>query len=355
MGIKNLSQHLRKNHPELFKPVHLSEYAFKKVAIDTSLYMHKFKYIYQDKWLKGFLGLVSCLRKNEIHCVFIYDTSAPTEKEGERAERAKQREKTETDLFALKTALDKYLSTKEIDPALYDYKVIKPNRSLLVDTNDTGSVEMIDMNAVETKINRLQSNILSIRPEDFQLTKDLFEILKIPYYNAPMEAETACSDLCKRGLVDAVLSEDSDVLAYGAPVFLTKIDTNNSICYKIEFEEVLSAMKLSKEAFLDFCIMCGCDYNKNIPKIGPGNAYKLMSLFGSIEALAEARKDLDVGILNHIRVRELFTEYTSIPVDYVPYCAQPDFEVLEQFFESQGIDINVNSVQKSFINDIVFV
>jgi 5'-3' exonuclease len=354
MGIKSLSQHLRKNHPELFKPVHLSEYAFKKVAIDTSLYMHKYKYIYQDKWLKGFLGLVSCLRKNEIHCVFVYDSSAPIEKEGERAERAKQREKIENDLLNLQSAVNKYINDNELDPILNEFKVIKPVKQSLFGFEDTEPKEQIDLKAIETKVNRLQSNIISIRPEDFQMTKDLFEILKIPYYNAPMEAETACSDLCKRGLVDAVLSEDTDVLAYGAPTFLTKIDTNSSICYKIDFQEVLEAMKLSADTFLDFCIMCGCDYNKNIPKIGPGNAFKLMSLFGSIEALAEARKDLDISILNHVRVRELFREYTPIPVDYVPYCGQPDFDVLAEFFESQDIDININNVRKNFTNELVF-
>lgn len=357
MGIKNLSQFLRDTCPDLYKPIHLSEYAFKKVAIDTSLYMHKFKYIYQDKWLRGFLGLVSCLRKNEIHCVFIYDTSAPKEKEGERAERAKQREKTENELAKLKSALEKYNTIGEVDEALNSFISMPiPNVSLFNIENQLELREpVLDIDAIEAKINRLETNILSIRPEDFQLTKDLFDILRIPYYNAPMEAETACSDLCQRGLVDAVLSEDTDVLAYGAPIFLTKIDTNQSICYEISFTDLLSKLDIDKDAFLDFCIMCGCDYNKNIPKIGSKTAFKLMKQYNSIENLSQAKKDLDISMLNHTRTRELFREYTPMPIDYVPFSGRPDFEALSKLFKDRDIEIDISKVERNFTNEIVIV
>ena len=80
MGIKNLHSFLRSKCPEIYKTMHLSEYAYKKIAIDISLYMFKYKTIFGDKWLDAFLKLVACLRKNEIHCVFIYDNGAPPEK-----------------------------------------------------------------------------------------------------------------------------------------------------------------------------------------------------------------------------------------------------------------------------------
>ena len=73
MGIKNLNNLLRKKCPQVFVDIHLSEYAFKKLAIDVSLFMCKFKAICGDRWLTSFVNLVQCLRRNEIHCVFIYD------------------------------------------------------------------------------------------------------------------------------------------------------------------------------------------------------------------------------------------------------------------------------------------
>ena len=38
----------------------------------------------KQDWIPGFIDLVATLRKNEVHCVFIYDTKAPIEKKLER-------------------------------------------------------------------------------------------------------------------------------------------------------------------------------------------------------------------------------------------------------------------------------
>jgi dTDP-4-amino-4,6-dideoxygalactose transaminase len=37
---------------------------------------------------------------------------------------------------------------------------------------------------------------------------------------------------------------------------------------------LIKNLELKQEEFLDLCIMCGTDYNKNIPKVGSATAYK---------------------------------------------------------------------------------
>ena len=120
MGICNMNVFLRKHCPEIFEEIHLSEYAFKKIAIDTSLFLCKFKAICGPRWLQAFVNLVSCLRKNEIHCVFIYDTGCVPEKEDERAERRLQQEKNKERVAELDIAYEKYELTGEIDKILID-------------------------------------------------------------------------------------------------------------------------------------------------------------------------------------------------------------------------------------------
>ena len=94
MGIKsNFLSFLKTKSPQSFELIHLSEYAFKKVAIDVSLYMHKFKAVSGSSWLISFLNLVACLRKNEVHCVFVYDSKAPDEKLKEQQRRRETRVK----------------------------------------------------------------------------------------------------------------------------------------------------------------------------------------------------------------------------------------------------------------------
>ena len=64
MGIKNLNKLLKKYVPSIFEPIDMSIMAFKKIAIDASIYMYKYKAFYKDIWIHGLLLLVLCLRKN---------------------------------------------------------------------------------------------------------------------------------------------------------------------------------------------------------------------------------------------------------------------------------------------------
>ena len=262
MGIKDLSKFLHDKCPEIFEPIHISEYHFRKVAIDTSLYLCNYKALYQDKWLGAFIRLISCLRENEIHCVFIYDSGYPPEKESERKERADARFKLEERICRLEEAVENYYSSGEIDQILIDFQNKKGTaRKSILRPNS------INIKGIEYYVKKMRNQLFSISPQDFATTKQLFDILQVPYFNAPLEAETMCSDLCIQGKVDAVLSEDTDVLAYGAPVFLTKMNTLNGTCIRVKHPELLENLGMTADEFLDFCIMCGTDYNKNIFKV----------------------------------------------------------------------------------------
>jgi flap endonuclease-1 len=357
MGINNLNVLLRKHCPEVYEEIHISEYAYKKVAIDISLFLCKYKAICGDNWVKAFINLVSSLRRNEIHCVFIYDSGSPPEKADEKAERVKQREKNEQRVYDLEISLEHYYNTGEIDSVLLEfYEKIKkdakiPTKRLLSKkkVDDT-----IDIDLIKTKIDKMRSNILNISKEDFELTRELFTILNIPFYDAPMEAETCCSDLCKRGIVDAVLSEDTDVLAYSTPTFLTKIDTIHDTCVRIKHAEILESLEIDDKQFLDLCIMCGCDYNKNIPKVGVETSFKYIKKYGSIDDIKE-NLNIDVSILNHNRTRELFTGYEKINLSSVPFCGSPDLVKLEEFINKHNIDIKIETLKKNLTHVVLVI
>lgn len=352
MGIKNLNKFLRNNCPSVYKEIHISEFAFKKVGIDISLYMCKFKVIYGDKWLNAFLNLVACLRKNEVHCVFIYDTCAPPDKSDERAERAEKREYLQNKVLQLEKAVDIYNSTKEIEPILiefYNKKNKSPMRSLL---NNKVKEKIIDIEKIKEWINDTKKQILTINPEDFKLTKELFNILNIPYYQAPNEAEKFCSYLCKQNIIDAVLSEDTDVLAYGSPIFLSKIDTVKETCVIVKCEDILKELDISYDILLDLCIMCGCDYNKNIYKVGPEKAFKYLKTYGSIEEIIK-NTNHDTTLLRYKRVRELFKIFEHTELIKIPYCGQPDFETLIDFIKKNKIHVNYEHIKNSFIHNVL--
>jgi 5'-3' exonuclease len=351
MGIKNLNKFLREKTPEIFEPIHLSEYAFKKVAIDISLYLFKFKAVCGDRWLYSFLQLICSLRRNEIHCIFVYDGKAPPEKESEKAKRKSEKEKLQKQVYELETALDEYYKTGVIDPLLRElYKKRKsPQQKRLLGINKD-----IDINWLEYKIKQKRAQIIDISHNDFAYTKELFDILKVPYLTAPMEAEKMCSKLCIDGLVDAVLSEDTDIIAYGTPLFLSKIDTQKDVCIRINHSKVLENLEFTtKNEFLDLCIMCGTDYNDNIYKVGPNKSYQYLKQYNNIENIID-NTSLDTSILNYERVRELFTIFEDYNINNIDYCGTPDFIKLEQFFTEHNININMEKIKENFTREIIF-
>ena len=351
MGLKsNYNKFLKSVCPSVFEEIHISEYSYKKIAIDISLYMCKFKAVCGERWLTSFINLISVLRKNEIHCIFIFDGKSPPEKEGEKEKRKIDRDKLEHDIYMLEEALEHYHNTGEIKQILIDLHGTRkdfPKRLL-------GRSKDIDMVWIEDKIKRKNNQNFKITQEDYNIVKELFDILNVPYNTAPWEAEKTCAKLCIDGTVDAVLSEDTDVMAYGTPVFLSKIDTNKETCTRIDNKALLEGLELSPKQFLDHCIMCGTDYNPNIPRVGSSKSYKYILEHGSIENIAE-NTSLDTSVLNHVRVREMFMDHTPHRETKVVYCGRPDFDKLVEFTSKYGLRVDVDTLRNNFLRSDALV
>jgi flap endonuclease-1 len=348
MGIQDLTKFLRDTCPGIYEEIHLAEYAFKKVAIDMSIYMCRYK-AKGDLWLGSLINLIACLRRNEIHAVFIYDTSAPPEKDNERKERAEARDKTDLRICSLEDALDEYYKTDVVSPVLIEFYEKRSDK--LPSLRNKAS--RIDIKFIQDAVTRMRSQQFVITPEDYALTKELLDIMNVPYFNAPMEAETMAADLCKRGLVDAVLTEDSDVVCYETPIWLSKIDTAANKCMRINYQSLIATLEFSSDELLDFCIMCGCDYNQRVKGIGSAKSFDRITQYRTIEKVDENTKE-DIACLNHVRTRELFRDYEVSDVN-VPYCGIPDFSLLAVFMATHNVRTNVDGLRDSFMrNTVVF-
>lgn len=351
MGIKDLHKILGEHANECYKVKHLSEYSFKKIAIDISLYLYKYKAICGDNWLEAFISLINCLRKWDIHCFFVYDGVAPVEKIEEQRKRREKSSNQKKRIEFLEQEILKYEETGEAGEIM---KKICSEQQKISLFRKKESVN-INIDLVKEKLNTLKSYVISITKEDIEQTKELFDILNVPYITASGEAEAYSSFLCNFGKVDCVLSEDTDVIAYGATVFLTKIDIYKNTVTEMVYTDIIETLGLTKESFLDLCIMCGCDYNSNIRDYGYKKSFLLIKNFHSIEnSIEEIKKKSiksDFSVLNYEKCRELFKNYGNIQVnnaiDTIPYCGVPDFGRLESFFLKNRIVFNIETIRKN--------
>lgn len=371
MGIKTLNTLLTR-FEKIHELIYLSEYSYKKIAIDTSLFVYKYKSIHGDSWLSAFIQFISCLRKNDIHCVFIFDSPAPQDKKVEQQKRKESREKDKAKIEELDYSLHNYHCTGEISKSMIELneKLIKKGEIQQRLLNNLKSTN-INIHAIEAYIEKVKSRSIDIDSKDFELAKELLKHLGIPWFQAPYEAETMCSDLCKRGLVSAVLTEDTDVLAYGAPIFLSKINTNDETCVRVVYTNMLKELEFTPEQFLDMCIFCGTDYNTNIEGVGVMKAYEIIKEHKSIENFEkyinesinesinneepskqklkkyEANCVGKFNVLNYKRVRELFTCYEKKDIK-IKHCEKPKWSDLSEFLAIHNCRVNIESLKSSF-------
>ena len=82
------------------------------------------------------------------------------------------------------------------------------------------------------------------------------------------------------GKVQAVITEDSDLLAFGVKVCFFKMDKNGQ-GFEIDLDnlhlvEELNFKKFNLDSLLITCILSGCDYIDSIKGIGFKKAHKLV-------------------------------------------------------------------------------
>lgn len=335
MGIKNLYKLLRRECPNIFKSEDLSVLDGKRVAVDTSLYMYKYKSISGDRWIVSMVQfLIEPLLSSNVKSIFIFDGKPPPEKLNTLNQRVNVRKNSKNRIQNIKHMLDVYVETKVADDELIKLskslekkntssqiqRLIKLTSTTSLDKSDSdgssdGGVIDIDIEMIKKYIEKLESRDINITPQDYSDLKSLLTFIGIPYMDSPYEAETLCSHLCILGYVDCVMSEDSDVLVYGTPMFITKLSGNG--CVVIKYSDILDELEMSFESFRDLCIMCGSDYNPNIPKIASIKAYKIISELESLERVSEK---YDTTCLNYKRVRELFSCPDKLPDEIVNKC-----------------------------------
>lgn len=305
MGIKNLHRFLRKHSDSSYNEVGLSHYANKSLAIDINVYLYRYKSIHKDKWLNVFLTLILTLHKYNIRCVFIYDTKAPVEKNAKKEERKKRKKNAENRINEINVAMVAFENTGTVPRILADIsekRGTKMKKLLKFDTSDS-----LDREAISEELTCLSNQIVNISRAEMLLSKQLLTLLGVPFYDSDNEAETMCAYLCCHGRVDAVLSDDTDVLVYGTPFFATKLNLKNETLTELRFPSILENLNFTHEQFTDLCIMCGTDYNDNVSQIGSEKAFKLLQKHVDLEGIETDRPDLDLSVLNFRRIREIFS------------------------------------------------
>ena len=119
------------------------------------------------------------------------------------------------------------------------------------------------------------------------------QIFGIPYIIAPMEAEAQCAWLNEAGLVDGVVTDDSDVFLFGATLVYRHLFEDRQYCEEYRSGDLRSEMGLSREKLVHLALLLGSDYTEGISGIGIVNAMETVQAYPEFEDLVEFREWVD--------------------------------------------------------------
>jgi flap endonuclease-1 len=273
MGIKGLSKFLQKKAPQAYKKIIVDNFKYKKIAIDASIIMYQYMYaanklaiehtnllveeLNRDciihTWIEYTINYICNWLAYGVIPVFVFD--GPGIKEKKKTLDIRKISKKEK-----KMRIDELYVTLKSNPLLF------PSASL-------------------TELTNLLATYINITEEDRILYKEVIKSTGIPCFDAIGDAEQLCTMLCIEKYVEAVYTKDSDVLPLCCPLLITGFSKEyiiNEYGYPdvtldvINIIDILNSLNITKETFIDLCIMCGTDYNQNMKGIGPMKAYKLL-------------------------------------------------------------------------------
>ncbi|KAM6217439.1 exonuclease 1 [Rhynchocyon petersi] len=256
MGIQGLLQFIK----DASEPIHVRKYKGQVVAVDTYCWLHKGAVACAEKLAKGeptdkYVGFcmkfVNMLLSHGIKPILVFDgCTLPSKKEVEKS----RRERRQANLLKGKQLLREgkvsearecFVRAINITHAMA-HKVIKAARSQGVDC-----------------------------------------------LVAPYEADAQLAFLNKAGIVQAIITEDSDLLAFGCKKVILKMD---QVGNGLEIDQSRLGMcrqlgdVFTEEKFRYMCILSGCDYLSSLRGIGLAKACKLLRLANNPDIVKVIKK-----------------------------------------------------------------
>ena len=113
----------------------------------------------------------------------------------------------------------------------------------------------------------------------------MLRLFGIPYITAPMEAEAQCAELVHLGLVEGIITDDSDVFLFGGNrVFRNMFNQSKTVeCFFSS--DLVRELGLDRGTLIRLACLLGSDYTEGLTGVGPVVAMELVKEFPGEDGL----------------------------------------------------------------------
>lgn len=301
MGIKNMLKFLNANYPNTIKKIHDTDFNKKFIAIDASIILYQVVIAIrnsgadmintQGEITSHILGLfnktINLLKMNIIP-IYVFDGKPPE----------------------------------------FKSKVLNNRR----DIKQKAYEKLTEDISEDEKIKYFKRTV-SISKKQINECIELLELMGIPYIEAPEEADSQCAELVKSGIADGVLTEDMDIMTFGATKIYRNLTSYKKENMMICMEDVLTSLNLNYEEFIELCILFGCDYNEKIKDLKPEEIFSYYNLYKNIPDTLNKMKSDNIKLpdmSDYLLIKNYFMNPPVIKLDKMELkkCNRDELELL---------------------------
>lgn len=287
MGIKNLLKFLN-SYPDLIVEKNINDFKGKKIAIDISILLYQI-------------------------IIYVRNTGSDlTNKKGELTSH----------ILGLFNKTIKLLSKGIIPVYVFDGKPPQLKKKVLDIRKNIKQKAIEKMKTTTNKkdIIKYFKRSVTITKKQLDDCRQLLNLMGVQYIDAPEEADSQCAWLAKNGFVDAVFTEDMDILTFGSPYIIKNLTSINKKPIEISLQKIKNKFEWTQDEFIDFCILLGCDYCDNLLNY---NCFEIFKIF-------QKNKSID-----------LFLKNTNKSIDYINS---------KQYFKEPNVNTNITSIKLESVN-----
>eukprot|EP00916_Digyalum_oweni_P002813 GHVL01005216.1.p1 GENE.GHVL01005216.1~~GHVL01005216.1.p1 ORF type:complete len:527 (-),score=149.80 GHVL01005216.1:277-1815(-) len=318
MGIKQLMKFLSDHAPSSIKETKYDAYTGRKLAIDASTSLYQFMIAIRDgeqfanltneageitSHLSGMLSRTVKLLEHGIKPVYVFDGVPPDMKRDELRKRSSKRND----------------ATESLENAIED--------------------------GDQNEIKKFTQRTVRVTKKQNQDVQNLLTLMGLPVVDSPSEAEAQCARMARAGVVYAAATEDMDALTFSAPILVRNLNfseagKNKKGVLEVRLDVALEELEINMDQFIDFCILCGCDYCGTIRGIGPNKAFDLIKKYINIDDVMKAldpEKYPPPESWEYAKARELFrnpeiADPEKIEIEW----KDPDYDGLKKFLVEEN-------------------
>ncbi len=297
------------------------------VGIDAKLYLYQCLGN-EKKLLINLIMMIQRIVENGILPLFIFDGKFTENTEESMSyklrkklleKRRKMKSSNKSDLSILHRVQELKKRNPEITENDFRNELVgmlsEYERSILSERRLKELYEMEDDKVCE-KMKTHEKSSWNVNSKHIKICCAILRLFDIPYIFSDAEADPLLANLCKMNIIQAVISEDTDMLAYGTPLIIRDFKFKSNEITVCRMSNILTYLDITYDQFIDWCILLGTDYNHCVKNLDSERTFlERLKEDGNIESIFqdffEKTGKMIINCIPYMEIHQIFKQDIS--------------------------------------------